>query len=90
MADGRATEMDVEAVVVGQLALAVCEIGKTPAKVEEERVCVDPGLAAKIKLDPVAGSEVDELRETRQAGELDQVFPREFRRQSRGRELVDV
>ena len=89
MAHRGSSEMDVETVIVWQLALSAGEIGKAAAKVEEQGVGVDACVTAEIELDPVAGSEVDKLGETRQARELDQILARKIGRKSGGRELFD-
>ena len=90
VADRRTAEVDIEAVVVGELGRAVGEVGEGTAEVEEQRVGVDPGFAAEVELDAVAGAEIDQLREPRQTGEIDELLVLEISGQRRGGELVDV
>jgi hypothetical protein len=72
------------------LTLTAGEIGEAAPEVEEQGVGVDPRFAAKVELDPVARSQVDELRKTREARQIDQVLSREIRRQRGRRQLVHV
>ncbi len=90
MANRRSPEVDVQTVVVRKLALVVGEIGETAPEVKQEGVGVDPGFTAKVELDPVAGAEVDQLGESSEARELDQVLARKIDRQRRGGELIHV
>ena len=90
MANGGSTEVNIEAVILGQLALAVGEIRETAAEVEEQGVGVNTRFATEIELDPVAGPEVYELGKTGETGKLDQILSREVARQSGRRELVDM
>ena len=69
---------------------AIRQIVEAAAEVEEQGVGVDPGLAAEIELDPVAGSEVDELGKTGEARQVDEVLPRKLGRQRCRRELIHV
>ncbi len=85
-----ATEMDVEPVVIGKLTGAVGEVGQAATEVEEQGIGVDARLSAEVELDPVAGAEVHELRETGKPRKLDQVFARELGRQRCCRQLVHV
>ena len=90
MADRGAAEVDVEVVVLGELAGAAGEVGQTAAEVEEQGVGVNAVLASEIELHTVAGPEVDQLGESRKVGELHQVLRREVAWQSRRRELINV
>jgi hypothetical protein len=82
--------MHVEVLVWRELALTIGQICETPPEVKEQWIGVDPGISTKVELHPVAGTEVDEFREPGEAGEFDQVLPREIHRQSGGRELIDL
>jgi hypothetical protein len=81
VADRGAAEVDVELVVTWKLTGAVGEVSEAASEVEEQGIGVDTRLTAEVKLDPVAGTEVDKLRETGETGELDQVLARELGRQ---------
>ena len=82
VANRRPSEMDIEVVVFWQLTLAVGQVREIAAKMEEQGVGMDSRFSAKVKLDAVAGPEVDEFGETSKPSELDQVFAR---RKSAGR-----
>ena len=90
VADRGATEVDVELVVTGKLTRAVGEVGEAAPEVEEQWIGVDACLTAEVELDPIAGAEVDKLRETGEAGELNQLFTRKFGRHRCCRQLIHV
>jgi hypothetical protein len=90
VADRGATEVDVKLVVTGKLTRAVGEVGEAAPEVEEQGIGVDARFTAEVKLDPVAGAEVDKLRKTGETGKLDQIFARKLGRQRCCSQLVHV
>ncbi len=89
MTRGRSTEVDVELIVLGKSCRASGEVGEAAAQVKEQRVGMQPRQAAKVDLDPVAGREIDHLRKSGKAGQLDELLLRERLRQIRLGELLD-
>jgi hypothetical protein len=89
MANRRPTEMNVEVVIGRKLTMTVGQIREAPAEMKEQWIGVDARFPTEIEFHPVTGTEVDELRKTRESREIDQVLPWKISRQRGGGELID-